>query len=101
MVESGNKQRTNRKNETMKAYDKRKGDMLSRILQYKEDHPVTPPIPRATVLFAKAATLSTAMTNHGGTQTFGKGGYRAGGTERRLLAKDRRRRADSSWSIRA
>jgi hypothetical protein len=90
MVESGNKQRTNRKNETMKSNDKRKGDMLSRILQYEEDHAVTPPIPRATVLFAKAATLSTALTNHGGTQTYGKGGYRAGATERKALAKDLR-----------
>ena len=74
----------------MRANDKRKGDMLTRILQYKADHPVDPAIARAAVLFAKAATLSTAMTNHGATQTLGKGGYRAGATERRILAKDLR-----------
>jgi hypothetical protein len=74
----------------MKAYYKRKDDMLTRVLQYVLDHPLTPAIPRATALFAKVGTLSTALTNHGGTQTFGKGGYRAGATERQALAKDLR-----------
>jgi hypothetical protein len=74
----------------MKAYYKRKDNMLARVLQYVLDHPVTPAIPRATVLFAKASTLSAALGSYGGTQTFGKGGYRAGATERRALAKDLR-----------
>jgi hypothetical protein len=82
--------RTNKKTQTMKKYHQITKDMLARVLQYKADHPIAPPNARATVLFTKVGTLETAMTSHSGTQVFGRGGYRAGALERRILAKDLR-----------
>jgi hypothetical protein len=76
-----------RNNKPMRIYHQLKKDMLARVLQYKENHPLATPIARATVLFTKVGTLNVAMTNHSGTQVFGRGGYRAGATERRLLVK--------------
>jgi hypothetical protein len=72
----------------MKAIDRRKGDMLTRVCQYEEDHPVTPAIPRATALFTEANTLKIALQTHAGTQVAGRGGYRGGATERAVLAKE-------------
>ena len=74
----------------MDAITRRKKDMLTRTAQYEEDHPVNPPIERATELFAEVNTLKTALGAHDGTQAVGKGGYRAGATERKVLAKDLR-----------
>ena len=72
----------------MIAYIRRKEDMLTRVIQYEEDHPVMPAIPRATALFAQASTLKTALQTHAGSQVLGRGGYRGGATERGILVKD-------------
>jgi hypothetical protein len=72
----------------MKAYHQRKGDMLTRVCKYVVDNAVTPPIPRATALFAEANTLKTALQTYSGTQLLGHGGYRGGATERAGLAKE-------------
>jgi len=74
----------------MDAYKRRKKDMLTRVAQYVLDHAITPAIPRATALFAEVNTLKTAFAAYDGTQAVGKGGYRAGATERAELAKDLR-----------
>jgi hypothetical protein len=74
----------------MKTYDEITKDMLERVLQYENDNPVAPAIPRATALFTQVGALNTAMENHAGTQLFGLGGYRAGATERRILVSDLR-----------
>ena len=74
----------------MDAIIRRKKDMLTRSAQFEKDHPVIPPIERATELFAEVNTLKTALGAHDGTQAVGKGGYRAGATERAVLAKDLR-----------
>ena len=72
----------------MLAKYRRKDDMLTRVVQYEEDHPVIPAIPRATALFAEAETLQTALRAHAGTQVLGRGGFRAGASERAVLATE-------------
>ena len=79
-----------RKNKTMKVYYQLKKDMLGRVLDYKEDHPIPATMTRGTTLFTKVGTLNVAMTNHAGGQLFGLGGYRAGATERQGLITDLR-----------
>lgn len=74
----------------MDAQKRRKKDMLTRVAQYVLDHPIVPAIPRATALFAEVNTLKTTLETYDGNQAFGKGGYRAGATERAALAKDLR-----------
>src|SRR4051812_44014338 len=74
----------------MNASIRRKKDMLTRVAQYVLDHAITPAIPRATALFAEVNTLKTALGDQDGTQAIGKGGYRAGASERAVLAKDLR-----------
>lgn len=64
--------------------------MAGRVAQFAVDYPITPAIPRATALFTKMSTLATDMVAQGGNQYFGRGGYRAGAAQRRLLAKELR-----------
>ena len=63
-------------------------EMLARVGQYEQDHPVTPAIERAAELFADAKGLFVAMQAHNGDQVFGMSGYRAGALERRVLGAD-------------
>ena len=70
----------------MKRYIRLKGDALSRIAKYFADHPVA--IPCAVALFAEAASLSAALQTHAGSQVLGRGGYRGGATERKILATE-------------
>ena len=72
----------------MLAKYRRKDDMLTRVVQYEEDHAVIPAIARATALFTEAKSLQTALRAHAGTQVLGRGGYRGGATERAILAKE-------------
>lgn len=74
----------------MKAYYQRQTDMADRVLQHAADYQQQLSIPRASFLFTKLGTLATAMRSCGGTQFFGNGGYRAGASERRTLAKELR-----------
>lgn len=75
----------------MKRYHQFTQDMLARVLQYKEDHPISLAIARAHALFASLATFLAAYTTLSGAQAYGRGGYRAGASERRLMAEGIRR----------
>src|SRR5687767_6132208 len=74
----------------MKRYDQLSAEMLARVGQYFQDHPITPPNPEATALVTEANALLTESQSLGGTQVFGRGGFRSGAVERQVLAKDLR-----------
>ena len=79
-----------RKNKPMKVYHELQKDMLGRIVDYNASHALPPSMTRGAALFTKVGTLNAAMADHAGGQIFGFGGYRAGATERRILAADLR-----------
>ena len=72
----------------MKAYDRLKKEMLSRSVHFLAEHPITPPILRATALVTEAAEVEAAMEAQHSLQVRGNGRFRGGATERRLLAED-------------
>jgi hypothetical protein len=80
------KQNEQQENTNMKRNIRLKGDALTRIAKFYADHPVA--IPRAVALFTEAASLNTALQTHAGSQILGRGGYRGGATERKILATE-------------
>src|SRR5688500_6806293 len=74
----------------MTRYDQLSSEMLDRVGQYFEDHPVTPAQAQATILITEVNTLLAESQSLSGTQMFGRGGFRSGAVERKVLAKDLR-----------
>ena len=74
----------------MKRYDQLSAEMLARVGQYFTDHPVTPANVDVTALVTEVNTLRAESQSLGGTQMFGRGGFRSGAVERQVLGKDLR-----------
>ena len=72
----------------MKTYDRLKKDMLSRSINFIQEHPITPPIARATALVTEAGVVEASMEAQHGSQVLGSGGFRGGAAERGVLADD-------------
>ena len=74
----------------MNRIDQLTEDMLARVLQFKDDHPLPVAITRGATLYTEVASHLTTYTGLSGTQAFGTGGYRAGARQRQLLVQELR-----------
>src|SRR6187402_1009116 len=80
-----------KQNNNMNKEDIRRLDMLVRVDQYGEDHPLAPANPRVTVLLGSIKTMIAQVRILGGTQESGRGQFRGGASERRRISKDLRK----------
>ena len=74
----------------MTRYDQLSTEMLARVSQYFDDHPITPAQPPLTTLVTEVNALMTESQSLSGTQVFGRGGFRSGAVERKVMGKDLR-----------
>src|SRR5215207_276809 len=69
----------------MQSLDQNRYDAFGRILQFNEDHPLAPPILRATALFTELGVIKAGMTADNTGQATGATVFRGGAAERRQL----------------